>query len=155
MHPSPQIAAPRSSSQEQSSTPSASMMHVSNKRPINSPVDKSLSKYAKRAKNNDYNCAEEVSTEMTVGFDLEKYWYESTPFPQLHAILQHQYWETLRIEYCYNPIYPNLMREFTLNFSIDNGVCSSMVKDIKIEFNSLMLGEWFGVPTTGFDTYPC
>ena len=90
---------------------------------------------------------------MTVGFSLDKYWYESTPFLQHHAILQHQYWETLMIEYCCNPIYPNLMREFILNFSIDNGVCSSMVKEIKIEFNSLMLGEWFGVPATGFDTY--
>ena len=57
------------------------------------------------------------------------------------------------IEYYCNPIYPNLMRKFILNFSIDNGVCSSMVKEIKIEVNSLMLGEWFGVPATGFDTY--
>ena len=45
------------------------------------------------------------------------------------------------------------MREFISNFSIDNGVCFSVVKEIKIEFNSLMLGEWFGVPTVGFDTY--
>ena len=37
--------------------------------------------------------------------------------------------------------------------SIDNGVCSSVVKEIKIEFNSLMLGKWFGVPAVGFDTY--
>ena len=56
-------------------------------------------------------------------------------------------------DYCCNPIYPNLLREFILKFSIDNGVCSSVVKEIKIEFNSLMLGEWFGVPTVGFDTY--
>ena len=56
-------------------------------------------------------------------------------------------------DYCCNPIYPNLMREFISNFSIDNGVCSSVVKEIKIEFNSLMLGEWFGVPAVGFDTY--
>ena len=40
-----------------------------------------------------------------------------------------------------------------MNFSIDNGVCSSVVKEIKIEFNSLMLREWFGVPAVGFDTY--
>ena len=52
-----------------------------------------------------------------------------------------------------NSIYPNLMREFISNFSIDNGVCSTVVKKIKIEFNSLMLGEWFGVPAVGFDTY--
>ena len=32
-------------------------------------------------------------------------------------------------------------------------MCSSVVKEIKIEFNSLMLGEWFGVPAVGFDTY--
>ena len=53
--------------------------------------------------------------------------------------------------YC-NPIYPNLMREFILSFSIENGVCSSVVKNIKIEFNCMMLGEWFGVPAIGFDT---
>ena len=56
-------------------------------------------------------------------------------------------------DYCCNPIYPFLMREFISNLSIENGVCSSKVKDVKIEFNSLMLGEWFGVPAVGFDTY--
>ena len=50
-------------------------------------------------------------------------------------------------------MYPNLMREFISKFSIKNGVCSSVVKDIEIEFNYLMLGEWFGVPPVGFDTY--
>ena len=56
-------------------------------------------------------------------------------------------------DYCCNPIYPDLMRAFISNFSIDNGVCLSVVKEIKIEFNSLMLGEWFRVPAVGFDTY--
>ena len=56
-------------------------------------------------------------------------------------------------DFCCNPIFPNIMREFILNFSIDSGVCSSTVKEIKIEFNSLMLGEWFNVPAVGFDTY--
>ena len=88
-----------------------------------------------------------------MGFGLDKHWYESTPFPQLHAILQNQYWETLMADYCCNPIYPDLMREFISNFSIEIGVCSSKVKEIKIEFNSLMLGEWLGVPATGFDIY--
>ena len=88
VHPSPQIAAHPSSSQEQSGTPSASTMHVSSKRPIDTTVDKSLSKSAKREKNADPNSVEEVSKEMTVGFGFDKYWYESTPFPQLHAILQ-------------------------------------------------------------------
>ena len=55
-------------------------------------------------------------------------------------------------EYCCNPIYSDLMREFILNFSIDNGVCTSKVT-VKIEFNSLMLGEWLGVPAIGFDVY--
>ena len=87
---------------------------------------------------------------MSVRFGLDKYWYDSTPFSQLHAILQNQ---TLMSDFYCNPIYPNLMREFIFNFSIDNGVCSSVVKEIKIEFNSLMLGEWFGVPVFGFDTY--
>ena len=54
---------------------------------------------------------------------------------------------------CCNPIYPNLMREFISNFSIENGVCSSVFKEIKIEFNCMMLGEWFGVPAVGFVTY--
>ena len=82
---------------------------------------------------------------MTVGFGLDKHWYETTLFPQLHAILQNQYWKTLMAEYCCNPIYPNLMREFTSNFSIDNGVCSSKLKEVKIDFNSLMLGEGLGL----------
>ena len=56
-------------------------------------------------------------------------------------------------DYCCNPFYPNLMREFISNFSIENGVCSSVVREVKIEFNCVMLGEWFEVPSVGFDTY--
>ena len=56
-------------------------------------------------------------------------------------------------EYCCNLIYPDLMCEFISKFSIDNGVCTSKVKEVKIEFNSLTLGEWLGVPPTGFDAY--
>ena len=115
-------------------------MHVGKKQPNDAATEKSLSRSAKRAKNNDPNSAEEISKEMIVGFGLEKYWYESTPFPQLHAILQNQYWETMMKDYCCNPIFPNLMRQFILNFSIDNDVCLSVVKEIKIEFNILMLG---------------
>ena len=85
-HPSPLIAAPPSTSQEQSGTPSASKMHVNSKRPIDTTVDKSLSKSAKRAKNADPKSAEEVSKELTVGFGLDKHWYETTLFPQLLAV---------------------------------------------------------------------
>ena len=56
-------------------------------------------------------------------------------------------------DFCYNPIYPNLMHEFISNFSIDNGDCCGTFKEIKIKFNCMMLGEWFGVPAIGFDTY--
>ena len=56
-------------------------------------------------------------------------------------------------DFCCNPIYANLMREFISNFSIENGVCSSVVKEIKIEFNCMILCEWFGVLAIGFDTY--
>ena len=45
------------------------------------------------------------------------------------------------------------MREFISNFAIDNGVCFSTIREIKIEFNNLMFGEWFNVPAVGFDTY--
>ena len=45
------------------------------------------------------------------------------------------------------------MHEFILNFSINDGVCSSNVKGVKIEFDSVKLGEWLGVPAIGFDVY--
>jgi transposase-like protein len=146
-----------SSDNPQSSTPSSQpksskTMHVGTKRAF-STKGSSSSKPAKKAKVVDPDCAEEVAKEMSVGFGLDKYWYDSTPFPQLHAILSNQGWEELMSNFSCHPIYPHLMREFIQNFSIDNGVCSSMIKDIKIEFNSLMLGEWFAVPVVGFDTY--
>ena len=90
---------------------------------------------------------------MSVGFGLDKIWYESTVFPQLHTILQNQHWESLMAEYCCNPIYPEVIREFILNFSINNGVCSSNIKGVKIEFDSVKLKEWLGVPAMGFDVY--
>ena len=56
-------------------------------------------------------------------------------------------------DFCCNPRCPNLMRDFISNFSIDDGVCSSVVKEIKIKFNCVMLEEWFEVPAVGCDTY--
>ena len=108
---------------------------------------------AKKAKVDVHLNTEEVSKEMMVGFGLDKQWYGSTFFPQLHTILQTQSWESLIAEYCCNPIYPKLMREFVLNFSLNHGVCSSSVKEVQIEFNSQKLGEWLGVPANGFDVY--
>lgn len=105
-------------------------MHAGTKRHNTTPKGGS----SKRTKQVDPNSAEEIVKEMSVGFGLNKYWYDSTPL-------------------CCNPIYPNLMREFISNFSIKNGVCSCVVKEVKIEFNTTMLGEWFEVPTVGFDTY--
>ena len=128
-------------------------MHVGTKRAFSTTKGSVSSKPAKKAKVVDPDCAEEIAKEMSVGFGLDKYWYDSTPFPQLHAILSNQGWEELMSNFSCNSIYPHLIREFIQNFSIDNGVCSSTIKDIKIEFNSLMLGEWFGVPVLGFDTY--
>ena len=107
----------------------------------------------KKTKTVDPNSLEEITKKMSVGFGLDKYWYDSTPFPQFHAIIKHQNWETLMTDFCCNPIYPNLMRGFISKFSIENEVCSSIVKEIKIEFSCMMLGEWFGVPAVGFDTY--
>ena len=126
-------------------------MHASNKRKRDSTSKKSSS--AKKAIVTVHLNVEELSKEMIVGFGLDKQWYESTFFPQLHAILQTRFWESLMAEYYCNPMYPELMREFVLNFSVDNGVCSSSVKEVKIEFNSQILGEWLGVPATGFDVY--
>ena len=154
VHPSPLINAPPSSSTKpKTDTPSASTMHAGTKHNNTTPKGGSLSRLTKRTKQVDPNSGEEIPKEMLVGFGLHKYWYASKPFPQLHAILQNQNWESLTFEFCCNSIYPNLMREFISNFSIDNGVCSSIVNEIKIEFNSLMLGEWFGVPAIGFDTH--
>ena len=56
-------------------------------------------------------------------------------------------------EYSCNSIFPNIMREFISNFSNDCGMCSSVVRNIKIEFNSALLAEWFKISNVGFDTY--
>ena len=58
----------------------------------------------KKSKTVDPSSPEEIAKEMSVGFGLDKYWYVSTPFPQLHAILKNQNWETLISEFCCNPI---------------------------------------------------
>ena len=87
-------------------------MHARTKRQNSTSKDESLSKPTKRIKQVDSNSAEEISKEMSVGFGLDKYWYDSTPFPQLHAISQNQNWETLMSNFFCNPKYSNLMREF-------------------------------------------
>ena len=153
--PSPMIIAPLSSSIElkKSDPPSSSTMHDGSKRQNISTKKGLSSRLTKKVKTVDPNSPEEIAKEMSVGFGLNKYWYDTTPFPQLDAIIKNQSWETLMTDFCCNLLYPNLMREFISNFSIDNGVCSSFVKEIKIEFNCVMLGEWFEVPAVGFDTY--
>ena len=56
-------------------------------------------------------------------------------------------------DFCCNPFYPNLMSEFISNFSIENGVCSGVVREVKIEFNCVMVEEWFEAPSIEIDTY--
>ena len=73
VHPSPKIATPELSSQEQPGTPSVSRMHVGSKRSIDSTMNKSLSKSAKRAKIVVPNSLEEILKEMTVDFGLDKH----------------------------------------------------------------------------------
>ena len=129
-------------------------MHADSKRTnTTSKGGSSSSRPTKKNKNLDPHSPDEVAKEMTVGFGLDKYSYDSTPFPQLHFIHKNQKWETLMSYFCCNPINPNLMREFISNFAIKNGFCFSIAKEIKIEFNCLMLGERFEVPAIGFDTY--
>ena len=112
VHPSPLIDAPPSSStQTKKETPTPSTVHAG-KRQIITPKGGSSSRTAKRSKLTDPNSAEEVSKEMFVGSDLDKYWYDTTPFPQLHVILQNQNWEVLMSDFSCNPIFPNLMCEF-------------------------------------------
>jgi hypothetical protein len=69
----------------QSSTPSSKPkttkpMHAGTKRTFTTTKGSSSSKPAKRAKVVDPDSAEEVAKEMSVGFGLDKYWYDSTPF---------------------------------------------------------------------------
>ena len=86
VHPSPLIDAPPSSStQTKKETPTPSTVHAG-KRQIITPKGGSSSRTTKHSKHTDPNNAEEVSKEMSVGFSLNKYWYDTTPFPQLHAI---------------------------------------------------------------------
>ena len=68
-------------------------MHTGTKRHNTTPKGGSSSRPTKMTKQVDPNNAEEISKEMSVGFGLHKYRYDSTPFPQLHAILQNQSWE--------------------------------------------------------------
>ena len=151
VHPPPLLdAAPPTTTETTKESPKHTTEPTSTKRKISSG---SSSKVVKRSKHNDPNSAEEISKEMSVGFGLDKYWYDSTHFPQLHDILQHQEWEVLISNFSSNSIFPTLMREFISNFSNDCGMCSSTVKNIKIEFNGALLGEWFNVPNVGFDTY--
>ena len=89
VHPSPQIDAPPSSTTEtKNETTIPSTMHARNKRQNTTPKGDSSSRPTKRLKITDPNSAEEISNEMSVGFSLDEYWYDSTLFPQLHAILQ-------------------------------------------------------------------
>ena len=75
VHPSPLITAPPSTSKEpqNSDTPSLSTMHAGTKWPNDTPKGNSSSKPTKRAKQVDPNSVEEISKEMSVGFELDKY----------------------------------------------------------------------------------
>ena len=96
VHPPPLLdAAPSSTIETTNETPKPSTEHAGTKRQNPTPKGGSSSRIAKRSKHADPNSAEEVSKEMSVGFGLDKYWYDSTHFPQLHDILQNQEWEVL------------------------------------------------------------
>ena len=86
------MTAPPSSSseQKQSDPPSSSTMHAGTKRQNTTPKGGSSSRLMKKSKIADLNSPEEIAKEMSVGFGLDKYWYDSAPFPQLHAIIKNQ-----------------------------------------------------------------
>ena len=149
IYPPSHTPKPESSSKEQEGTPISPKIHAGSKRSRGSK--KPPTRSVKKMKVTHYLNAEELSKEMSVGFGLDKEWYETANFPHFHKILQTQHWESLMCDYCCNPIYPEIMREFISNFSINDGVCFSSIKEIEIEFDSLTLGEWLGVPATGFD----
>ena len=66
-------------------------MHVGSKRPNTTRKGGgSSSRPTKKSKNMDPNSPDEVAIEMSVGCGLHMYWYDSIPFPQLHAILKNQ-----------------------------------------------------------------
>ena len=154
VHPPPLLnAAPSPSQETTKESPKHTTEPIGTKRKIFSSKGGSSSKAVKRLKQVNPNSAEEISKEISVGFGLDKYWYDTTHFPQLHTILKFQEWEILMSEFSCHSIFPNLMREFISNFSNDCGMCSSTIKNIKIEFNSALLGEWFNIPNVGFDTY--
>ena len=59
-------------------------MQVGSKRPNTTPKGRgSSSRPSKKSKNVDPDSSDEVAKEIFVGFGLEKYWYDSNPFPQL------------------------------------------------------------------------
>ena len=71
-------------------------MQAGSKRPNTTPKGGgSTFRPSKKSKHVDPDSPDEIVKEMSVGFGLERYWYDSNPFPQLHAILKNQNWETL------------------------------------------------------------
>ena len=61
-------------------------MQAGSNRPNTTPKGGGLSsRPSKKSKNIDLDSPYEIAKEMSVGFGLDKYWYDSTLFPQLHA----------------------------------------------------------------------
>ena len=74
-------AAPPTTEETTQESPKQSIEPTGTKRKISSPKGGSSSKVVKRSKQSDPNGAEEISKEMSVGFGLDKYWYDSVHFP--------------------------------------------------------------------------
>lgn len=75
-------AQPASSSEpKQSDPPSSSTMYADTKRHNTTPKRGLSSTPMKKTKNVDAYSPEAIAKEMSVGFGLDMYWYDSIPFP--------------------------------------------------------------------------
>ena len=72
VHPSPLLKAAPSPSPSQETTD-----NIRPKRKSFTPKSESSTQTAKRLKQVDPNCAEEIAKEMSVGFGVDKFWYDS------------------------------------------------------------------------------
>ena len=104
-------------------------------------------------KGEEVKALEKSAGRYVVGFRLDLAWCKQARFLEFLDLIKFQGWEHLIVEKSNNLLYPLTLDEFCENCDFNDGVCSSKVNDVEIEFSCERRSTILKVPNEGFETY--
>ncbi|XP_021771859.1 uncharacterized protein LOC110736003 [Chenopodium quinoa] len=96
---------------------------------------------------------EKLFGKYVVGYRLDLSWVKKSRFMEFLDLIFFQEWEDMLVKALNNCMYPAAMNEFCEKIVVKQGIISSLINEVKIEFDVETLGTILKVPTKGYEMY--